>query len=90
MAPDESGYDDSSTPSVSVVLLVSLLGRILVTSSSLPIVGACYHSISTSLSAIPQLRGDYPMIPNQGTLTVQPPQYQQTLTMSLLPEITFL
>ena len=40
MAPDESGYDDSSTPSVSVDLSVALLGRILVTSSSLPIVGS--------------------------------------------------
>ena len=40
MAPDESGCDDSSTPSVSVDLSVALLGRmILVTSSSLPIVG---------------------------------------------------
>ena len=38
MDPDESGYDDNSTPSVSVVLLAALLGRILVTSSSLPIV----------------------------------------------------
>ena len=48
MDPDESGYDDSSTPSVSVNLLVSLLGRFLVTSSSLPIVGVYQHFPSLS------------------------------------------
>ena len=48
MDPDESGYDDSSTPSVSVNLLVALLGRFLVTSSSLPIVGVYQHFPSLS------------------------------------------
>ena len=48
MAPDESGYNESSTPSVSVDLLVSLLGRILASSSSLPIVGVYQHFPSLS------------------------------------------
>ena len=46
--PSGSGYTESSTPSVSVDLPVSLLGRILASSSSLPIVGVYQHFPSLS------------------------------------------